>query len=325
MSNKPTITVLMAVYNGEKYLKEAIDSILGQTYSDFEFIIIDDASTDKTKGILNSFIDKRIRIINNNLNVGLTKSLNKGLIEAKGEYVARMDADDISLPERLDIQRRFLDENKNIVCVGSGAIIINSLGKTTGLKSPISNPELLKFYMILKNQIMHPSVMFRKKIIQQLGGYDESIKYAQDYNLWSKLLSHGYKVDNIGKPLLRYRLHEKSITQGNKKGEAYKSATEITYSNILRYTEINRHDFDVLMQAYHKHIIERVLDLYKIIRAWNRFRNCYIDIEKPNKELLYLIKSYINNEKTNSARWYVRSRYGTLYRLLTKIKKLYRK
>ena len=128
----PIVTVLMSVYNGERYLNEAIDSILAQTFTDFEFLIIDDASTDSTPKILHSYDDPRIRIVTNEENLGLTKSLNKGLALAQGEYIARMDADDISLPERLMMQLNFLIDNKTVPLVGSGAIMIDEDGKSIG-------------------------------------------------------------------------------------------------------------------------------------------------------------------------------------------------
>ena len=121
----PKVTVLMSVYNGEKYLQEAIDSILEQTFKDFEFLIINDGSTDKTGEILESYHDLRIKIINNEKNIGLTKSLNKGLKLARGEYIARQDADDISMPERLEKEVEFLETHQDYAVVGAFAKIIN--------------------------------------------------------------------------------------------------------------------------------------------------------------------------------------------------------
>ncbi len=119
MKEKPRVTVLMSVYNGEKYLREAIDSILNQTFKDFEFLIIDDGSTDSSADIIRSYTDFRIRLIQNEKNIGLTRSLNKGLKLAKGEYIARMDVDDISLPIRFEKQVSFLDKYEDVKLVGS--------------------------------------------------------------------------------------------------------------------------------------------------------------------------------------------------------------
>jgi len=183
VQKKSLVTVLMSVYNGQKYLREAVDSILNQTHRNIEFIIINDASTDNTRIILESYNDPRIILLHNKLNLGLTKSLNLGLDIAKGEYVARMDADDISLPERIRTQRGYLDSHPNIILASSRTIVIDRDGVKIGRKNPPSNPEFLKFLMMTKNQMTHSSVMFRKSIILEHGGYNEKIKYTQDYEL----------------------------------------------------------------------------------------------------------------------------------------------
>jgi glycosyltransferase involved in cell wall biosynthesis len=124
----PKVTVLMSVYNGEEHLREAIDSILNQTYKNFEFLIIDDGSTDGSVNIIRSYLDPRIRLIKNKKNIGITRSLNKGLKLARGEYIARMDDDDIAFPERLEKQVRFLNEHVNVGLVGGSDITINGVG-----------------------------------------------------------------------------------------------------------------------------------------------------------------------------------------------------
>jgi GT2 family glycosyltransferase len=214
MENKiPTVSILMSVHNGEKYLEQTLQSITSQTYTDFEVIIINDCSTDQTSNILGKYKDnEKFKIINNESCLGLTKSLNIGISKARGKYIARLDADDIALPERLSIQKQFLDDNKDIVCIGSASIIIDENGNKTGFKKVVSNIDTLKFRMILANQISHPSAFFRTEIIKKIGGYNENYKYAQDFNLWSRLLKAGYKISNIEKPLILYRVHNKSIS-----------------------------------------------------------------------------------------------------------------
>jgi len=126
---EPKVTVLMPVYNGERYLNEAVDSILGQTFTDFEFLIIDDASTDKTPEILRSYDDPRIRVVTNEENLGLSKSLNKGLALARGEFIARMDADDVSYPYRLQVQHEFMTQHPGAGVIGSWAEYIDRKGE----------------------------------------------------------------------------------------------------------------------------------------------------------------------------------------------------
>ena len=161
MERVPKVTVLMPVYNGEKYLEEAIDSVLAQTLPDFEFLIIDDGSTDKTPQILKSYTDTRLRLFHQN-NRGLTRSLNKGIQFSGGEYVARMDADDIALPERLEKQVKFLDEHPEIGVVGSFHCEVSaSLQKSIVKKFPTEDSAIRKT-LIKENPFSHPTVIMRK-------------------------------------------------------------------------------------------------------------------------------------------------------------------
>lgn len=178
------VTVLLCVYNGEEFLREAIESILAQTYTDFEFIVVDDCSTDTSAEILRSYSDTRIRLISNPHNLGLTKSLNVGLKFANGEYIARLDADDYSMPERLARQVTYMDNNPAVGVAGTFAQI------TTGeirVKTP-QKLACLKELLLLDNVFIHSSVMIRRSVLvdNQLG-YDEHFKYAQDYKLWADI------------------------------------------------------------------------------------------------------------------------------------------
>lgn len=201
----------MGVYNGEKYLEEAIASILQQTYKDLEFIIINDGSTDRSRHIIKNFDDNRIIYIEQQ-NIGLTRTLNRGLNVAKGEFIARMDADEISLPMRLEKQVDFLVHNKNIGAVGSSYYRIDAQGHVIGseiLKVPKQREaiyrELFKWCFML-----HGSTMIRKTALDVVGPYDENIIYSQDYDLWFRLLEH-FDLDVLPEPLFCWRLHHDSI------------------------------------------------------------------------------------------------------------------
>src|SRR3989344_927550 len=156
--NKPSVSVLMSTYNGAVYLRQAINSILNQTFTDFEFIIVDDNSTDNSGEILRSYNDPRIRIIQNNKNIGLTKSLNKGLKEAQGKYIARMDADDVSLLDRLKEQYNFLEAHPTIALVGSWAESMDEYGIVTEIRKVPTDPETIRFELVLRNCFFHSSV-----------------------------------------------------------------------------------------------------------------------------------------------------------------------
>lgn len=207
--NAPKVTVLMSVYNGERYLREAIDSILNQCFEDFEFLIINDASADNTEEILKNYKDSRIKVIINKKNLGLTKSLNKGLKIAKGEYIARMDSDDISLPKRLEEEVKVLDLDGNIGLVGTYCFVMDEEGRILSRLSSLSKS--IKNGLMSVNQFVHSSVMIRKKCLDATGYYREEFKFAQDYDLWLRI-SESFKIMNIPKYLHKWRFDTKSIS-----------------------------------------------------------------------------------------------------------------
>ena len=217
----PLVTVLMPVYNGEKYLKEAIESVLNQTFRDFEFLIIDDGSADKSAEIIKSFNDARIRLERNETNLGLIKTLNKGLGLAKGKYIARMDCDDISLPKRLSIQVNFMEKHPEIDVCGSWV-------KVMGLKQEFvnkypQNHEEARAYLLFNTPFAHPSVIIRKEVMEKHKlKYDENYKHAEDYELWSRIINYA-KVSNIPKVLLHYRMHDESVSKKNSSAQAENS------------------------------------------------------------------------------------------------------
>jgi len=202
----PRVTVLMSVYNGERYLLDAVDSICSQTFKDFEFLIIDDGSRDDTPNILKSYDDPRIRVIGQE-NSGLTKSLRRGMGMASGEYVARMDADDISLPERLHKQVEFLDDHPAVAVCGTWMETIGPDGAPgTQLEFPVGT-DRIKCRLLFDSPLAHPTVMIRMSVMrrEQLN-YDEEYVYAQDYALWAAI-SRKHELANLAEVLCRYRLH----------------------------------------------------------------------------------------------------------------------
>jgi glycosyltransferase involved in cell wall biosynthesis len=210
VNNEPVISVVMAVHNSEKYVREAVDSILNQTFKNFEFIIINDGSTDKTREILESYNDPRIALTHQK-HIGLTKSLNKGIALAKGNYIARQDADDISLPDRLEKQIEFLELHKDIALLGTAAQIIDNKGyylKT--VEYPIDHSSL-EIAMNHSNHFWHGSVMFRRQNFLELGRYREIFFTAQDYDLWLRFVEK-FKVANLLEPLYKYRLNYLSLS-----------------------------------------------------------------------------------------------------------------
>jgi len=200
--SRPIISVVMSVHNGGDYLQEAIESILNQTFNSFEFLIVDDGSTDKSLEIIASYDDKRIVLIKNEMNLGLSISLNKGIKLAKGKYIARMDADDISFPERFEKQVKFLEGNPDIDLCGTWFKVFGKKEYTQ--KLPIQHNQI-KSDLLFYTPIAHPTVMMKRTIFDK-HKYSEKFLKAQDYALWVELINN-FKFANISEPLLYYRMH----------------------------------------------------------------------------------------------------------------------
>ena len=218
-SNTPKVTVLMSVCNGESFLREAVESILNQTFRDFEFLIINDGSTDGTLAILTSYNDSRIRIVDNQENIGLTKSLNRGLAMARGQYIVRQDADDISLTKRIQNQVAFMDTNQDVMLLGAQAYILyeNTIFCDSSSAKATSYEGIL-WQMTIDSAFFHTSVIFRKEIVlNEFTGYNESFVTGQDADLWSRIASF-YPVRNLADKLVVYREHKGSIGQGKHRG-----------------------------------------------------------------------------------------------------------
>jgi len=198
----------MSVCNGAQYLKESISSILAQSYDDFEFLIVNDGSTDNSLELAQRFgaNDKRLRVLENKTNIGLTRSLNRAIGDARGEYVARHDADDVALPDRFRQQVDWLDRESQCAVVGTNYLIIDADGGTIARGNPSHHTDnTAHTFARGLNPLCHSSVMFRKAIVQNAGLYDEEYRYAQDYELWLRLIVRGYGMCNIPAKLQKIR------------------------------------------------------------------------------------------------------------------------
>ena len=212
--NVPSVSVILPVYNSEAFIEKAIQSVLGQSFFDFELIIINDGSTDQSEKIILSFTDARIVYLKNEKNFGLIYTLNKGIELAQGKYIARMDADDICLPDRLAKQTAFLDKNENVSAVATVIDFINEQDEKKGvwyLDRETITAEQIRRKMPYENCIAHPTVMVRSAIIKKLKykPYQENI---EDYDLWLRMLNRGLRIEKIDTPLLLYRVHSNSVT-----------------------------------------------------------------------------------------------------------------
>ena len=201
----------MPVYNGERFLRAAIDSVLAQTFTDFELVMIDDGSRDNSRVILESYADWRIRVIHHERNLGLATTLNHGLEAASGALVARHDQDDLSSPARLARQRMYLLEHPDVALVGSQAAAIDEEGHPAAPVNRSLEHDSIRWYGLFATPFIHSSVMFRRRIVwDELGGYDASFDpYAEDFDLWSRLL-RGHRTANLSERLVTYRVNQAS-------------------------------------------------------------------------------------------------------------------
>jgi glycosyltransferase involved in cell wall biosynthesis len=231
-NSKLRVTVLMPVYNSEKYLKDAIESILSQTFGDFEFLIINDGSTDSSMQIVQSYNDKRIKLISNERNIGLPSTLNKGIELARGDYIVRMDSDDISLPIRIKRQVDFMDNNPEIGICGTWTKYIgvaNYPWKSLITKYP-ANHRAIKAKLLFYSSICHASIIMRKSLLEKFKlRFDTEDYGAEDFGFWQKCIPH-LLLANIPEVLYFYRVVPGSITQSkNQRG----------YETVLNIIKLN--------------------------------------------------------------------------------------
>jgi GT2 family glycosyltransferase len=220
------VTVLLAVHNGEPYVGEAVQSVLAQTFTDFELLVVDDASTDETVGIVEGFGDDRVRLLRNDRNLGQVPSLNRGLLEARGEYVARLDADDACLPARLERQVEILDLEPRVGLVGTWMDAVDDQGRLLGrLQKTLDDyVDFVYHTLIMRVYVSHPSAMYRRDPVLRLGCYDEATGPAEDKDLWRKLALERFEARIVPESLVRYRLHDLQLSQTRAKYQRHVDA-----------------------------------------------------------------------------------------------------
>ena len=278
------LTVLMPVYNGERFLREAIDSILGQSFKPFEFLIIDDGSTDASAEIVESYRDPRIRFVRNSSNMGIAPTLNKGISLASCELIARMDADDISHPQRLQKQFGYLKRNPECALVSTWARVVNEDKKFVRLERYRSN--FYYYNLTFECWMYHPTIMFRKSAVEQIGMYQ--MPYSEDYDLFWRM-STQYRIGNIAEPLVDYRLSPTSLNTVMKKVE-YDIANEQNVIRNIRYymgadfkishacLECLRHNFKPVLSKYSLPIVLETLAIMDAVT------DKILEKENPNRD-----------------------------------------
>jgi glycosyltransferase involved in cell wall biosynthesis len=303
----PLVSVVIANYNSEKYIKEAIESILNQTYKNLELIIVDDNSSDNSLSIIKSISAKnsRINLIEQNENKGVTYSRQNGLENAKGKYVAILDSDDISLPTRIEEQVKILDQNSEVVLVSSyyGVIDENSKVKRK-LKKVHANDAAIKWFMTFGNCFAHSTIMFRLSIAMEFGGYDMSIKRGLDMELSQKLLTKG-KAYTVPKVLSYWRTYSKSMTKSVNKNELEKNYISSVQNSIYLHLgkKVNFETAHAIFYNYRKpsQNIQSLLNAFELINfAFEKYSQVFFkkDLQVLKKSVLkHLLKIYERNVK----------------------------
>jgi glycosyltransferase involved in cell wall biosynthesis len=229
------VSIILPLYNAEKFLRKSVESLLYQTFTDLEILAINDGSNDTSVQILESFGDSRIKIINNEINRGLIYSLNRGLNLAAGDYIARMDADDISFPQRIERQVAYLEANPEIDIVSSDMVVIDENNRQLFRPFvPVTNPILMQWMLLRRNMLYHPTVMIRRnRFLNDELFYDPEALFAEDYELWLRL-SRSKKLVNQDEVLLQYRRHGASVTQSKLENQLQNS-----YQIVQKHIEIS--------------------------------------------------------------------------------------
>ncbi|MDI6758764.1 MAG: glycosyltransferase [Candidatus Omnitrophota bacterium] len=267
------ISVLMTVYNGRQYLAQAVDSVLAQSYSDFEFLIVDDASADESLKIIKAYQDPRIRIIENSFNQGQTVSLNIGLSKAQGEYIARIDADDIAFPHWLKSQVDFLKNNGKIDVLSVGLLTFDTKGLGKAYFSPSCREDIL-LKAIIKSPINHGGVLMKKNAILNVGGYNSNYKIAADYGVWVSLLRQNALIKSNPDIVMAIRRHNESESEKNKLTLALMEIAEISrqHGQFLTGMDLTKEDGLLMCRA---HYDEAGLNREDFLKAIEIHKNVY--------------------------------------------------
>lgn len=329
MRKKPRVSCIMPVYNCEKYLSAAIESVLNQSFEDFELIIINDNSNDNSERIIKKYQDERIIYIKNKENLGIVYSLNKGWKIAKGEYIARMDGDDICYRERFKCQVDFLDNNRDIGLISCWFLMI---GDQSGVIKYDTDPEVVKCKLLFSLQLLHPGWMFRKKEFDDLGlQYEEDYKYAEDYALLAKASSY-IKMTNLNQVLMKYRISnfqtssvkkdiQKEISAAIKillfKNLGYNlNATELgvfqKYGNQQKNCDVNQLKIldeifcEIVQKNHRKNLYDEVILIKVLEEAF--YNLCYYNILNGNISGAFYLQSGIRklSRKRNLLKMYIR-------------------
>lgn len=301
INTHPLVSVLMPVYNAEKHLREAMDSIINQTYKNIEFIVINDGSTDRSLEIIKSYNDARLVLISNDVNRGLIYSLNYGIGQCKGKYIARMDADDISLPERIAEQVKFMEMHEDVGVCGCDYI---QFSKTSEKKyKALTNHDEILSHMMFNSAVIHPSLTIRKSMLERFNPvFNAGYNHSEDYELWSKLIFE-CKFSAVSKLLFKYRIHASQVTNVHSNVQT-NSADKVRKELLDKLGFVySQKDYELLCQLAGPNLFNTKQD----ILSWESFLFRLIEQNEQTKNI-----DPVEFNKVISFKWYSACGYTTL-------------
>lgn len=273
--------VLMPVFNAEKHLKTSVDSILNQTYEDFKLLIINDGSTDSSAEIVKEIKDDRVVFIENEVNMGIVKTLNRGIKMIDSEYIIRMDSDDVARPERIEKQIKYMDDNPNIAVSGTGTTLFREESKKKKRRVIPTTPQEVRSELFFNTPLQHPTVILRNNVLkEEKYFYMNKYNHSEDFGLWQEIATK-YDIANINEVLLEYRVHESSLTQQADKKIAERDAVhQEIHKDYFSAWGINTNEADLVM--------------------WRKFNSGRINMK--NLEEVKLLNDFIKKIK-NKLNW----------------------
>lgn len=319
---EPKISVTTVAYNSARFLEEAILSVRNQSFSDFEFIIINDCSTDNSWEIITRHAaqDNRIIAINNETNLGSLASGNKALFHARGKYIAVFDSDDVCFPDRLKVQYEYFQSHPDIALIGTGAELINEDGQIIGYKHPPTDVNDIKYFLLLRNPIIHPSVMLRKSVLDVVGNYNPDYLHAEDYKLYESLISAHYRIANLSQILIKYRRSPQSLSISPKtRAISLASARRVSFDNVQRYTRLSQEDVNIAVDTINR-LSTGLKNVLKTIRINRDLTEAFIKKEKLNPISIQSVWTIYRADREFIWKYYFKTCFSWPYKIAKRIK-----
>lgn len=322
---EPQISVITTVYNSTRFLDEAIFSVRNQSFSDFEFIIVNDCSTDNSGEIIarHAAQDKRICVVNNETNLGSLASRNRALEHAHGKYIAVLDSDDVCLPDRFKVQYEYLQSHPDIALIGTGAEIINEEGQIIGHKHPLTDAGKIKYLLLLRNPIIHSSVMFRKSAMDVVGNYNPDYLHAEDYKLYASLVSAHYRITNLPQVLVKYRHSSQGLSLSPKtRIISLANARRVSFDNIQKYLTLSHGEINIAVDTIN-HLSTGLYDVIKTIRINRNLTEAYIKKEKLGPTGIQAVWAIYTTDRSLIWKHYLKTRFSQPYKIAKTIKRFF--